>query len=421
LSSLELRTERRAAWFSGGHRVTLLEGGDQLFAAMQDAIDAAASDVWVATYIFHDDATAQTVASSLIRAAERGVLVSIVVDGFGSSRWLKRLEALFAGTPVRLVTFRPLHRWYAYLMPGRMRRLHHKLCSVDDHVAFVGGINIVDDRIDVQHGPTASPRLDFAVRLEGPVALTVAQSVQAVWTRAMLGGDWRTELRALAASSEPLKNARALLQRLRVATGARPGRGDSRRVPPVRVALLIRDNLGRRHAIERAYVTAFGQAKQRIDLVCPYFFPGRAFRRALMDAARRGVAVRVLLQGKVDYRLAAVAARALYDEMLGCGIEIHEYMPAYLHAKVAVVDAAWATVGSSNIDPMSLVLNLEANVVVDDAVFAATLRDAIDRAVQQSQQVQAPAITGWAATVRRSLLAALARWFLRLAGVDRPY
>ena len=160
----------------------------------------------------------------------------------------------------------------------------------------------------------------------------------------------------------------------------------------------------------------------RSDLVTPYFYPGHSFRRALIKAARRGVRVRLLLQGKLDYRIAGLAARVLYDELLGQGVEIHEYTPAFLHAKVAVVDGDWATVGSSNIDPLSLLLNLEANVVVRDADFAATTARAFEAAVAASQRItESPLGRGAFAVLRRGGIAWLAHWYLRMAGQTGRY
>ena len=144
--------------------------------------------------------------------------------------------------------------------------------------------------------------------------------------------------------------------------------------------------------------------------------------RALRHAARRGVAVRLLLQGRVDYRIAALAAQALYTELHGAGVRIFEYTPAWLHAKVAVVDADWATVGSSNIDPLSLLLNLEANVVVRDADFAAALSSRLDAAFDQSQEVTAaPARGGLRGWLQRALVAWVANVYLRVAGITGRY
>ncbi len=163
-------------------------------------------------------------------------------------------------------------------------------------------------------------------------------------------------------------------------------------------------------------------APVRIDLISPYFYPGRIFRRTLRDAARRGVRVRLLLQGKVDYRIAGLAAQVLYDELLGDGVRIFEYTPAYLHAKVALADDDWATVGSSNIDPLSLLLNLEANVVVRDAAFTGALAAAFERAIARSREVTAPPVSsGWLAALRRGFVAWAAHWFLRLAGLSGRY
>jgi len=405
---------------TGGNRVALLAGGDELFPAMCEAIAGARHQVWLATYIFHDDAASERVAQALAAAAQRGVWVGVVVDGFGSKATLLRLQQWLQPAGVNLTVFRPVDRWWRLLQPGQLRRLHQKLCVVDGGAGFIGGINVIDDRNDLNHGWTELPRLDFAVRLHGPVVARMEQAVRAMWSRAALGADWRDEVRQLASSGEPLARARRVLARLRVqppAAAAAPAP-----LPPVRVALLVRDNLLRRRAIERAYIDAIQRAGQRVDLICPYFYPGRAFRRALRRAAERGVQVRLLLQGKADYRFAALAAQVLYDEMLRSGVRVFEYTPAFLHAKVAVVDADWATVGSSNIDPLSLLLNLEANVIVRDAPFAEALAQRIGTAVAASREVLRPPVgAGWWAVLRRGFVAWTAYWFLRLAGITGRY
>lgn len=414
-------TDDRPLPLTGGNRVALLCGGDELFPAMAEAIAGARHQVWLATYIFHDDPAAERIAQALAGAARRGVWVGVVVDGFGSKATLAALRRWLQPAGVNLAVFRPVDRWWRLLQPGQLRRLHQKLCVVDGDAGFVGGINVIDDRNDLNHGWSDAPRLDFAVRLQGPVVARLEQAARAMWTRAALGADWRDEVRVLARSAEPLARARRLLARLRVQP---PGTAllPDRPLPPVRAALLVRDNLLRRRAIERAYIDAIGRARERVDLVCPYFYPGRAFRRALRRAAQRGVQVRLLLQGKADYRFAALAAQVLYDEMLRSGVHIHEYTPAFLHAKVAVVDGDWATVGSSNIDPLSLLLNLEANVIVRDAPFAEQLAHSIDAAVQASRTVLRPPVgSGWLAVLRRGFVAWVAYWFLRLAGITGRY
>jgi cardiolipin synthase len=302
-----------------------------------------------------------------------------------------------------------------------MRRLHQKLCSVDGQVAFVGGINIIDDRLDLRHGRCELPRLDYAVEVRGPVVHGVEQTARAVWTRAWLGRDFRDELLALARSSEPLSRLRRLLRQLRMPRGAGlravPGQ-----VEPMEAAFVLRDNLRQRRTIERSYIAAVRSAQQRIDLISPYFYPGAAFRRALREAARRGVRVRLLFQGKIDYRIAGMAARVLYDELLARGVRVFEYTPAFLHAKVAVVDHDWATIGSSNIDPLSLLLNLEANAVVADEAFVADLAGRLDAAFAESTEiVLAPVRRGLRGWLSRGFVAWVANTYLRVAGITGRY
>ena len=410
--------------FAGGNRVKLLRGGSELFPAMAAAIDAARAQVWLATYIFSDDPAARAVADALRRALDRGVNVRVVVDGFGSKNHIAALREWLGphaqGPQPALAVFRPLERWWAYFQPGQMRRLHHKLCVVDSAVAFVGGINIIDDRHDVRHGWTEMPRLDYAVQLHGPIVRPIRQTARALYTRAALGPRWRDEVMALMRGVAPLARVRRLAHQLRV--NLPPAGKSVASEPPVRAAFVVRDNLRQRRAIERSYVAAIDAAELRVDIACPYFYPGELFRRALRQAARRGVRVRLLLQGKIDYRIAGIAARVLYDELLTHGVQIHEYTPAYLHAKVAIVDDEWTTVGSSNIDPLSLLLNLEANVVLQDRGFAAALSAEFEAALAQSVQVQSPAgRRSGLNLLRRGLVAWAANVYLRMAGITGRY
>ena len=422
------RANARAPWslgvkptFEGGHSIELLRGGDDLFPAMGAAIAQARHTIWLATYIFHDDAVAHTLALLLAEAARRGVQVRVVVDGFGSKATLLELREWLVPAGVELAVFRPIDRWWSYFQPGQARRLHQKLCVVDGDMAFVGGINLIADRNDLHHGWSDAPRLDFACCLRGRAVAEVEQSVQAIWTRAMLGHVWRDELASLARSAAPMARARRLATRLRI---VRPHRGASPDAPPppVNLAFVVRDNLRQRRSIERVYMEAIQHARHRIDLVTPYFYPDRNFRVALAKAAERGVKVRLLLQGKIDYRIAGMAARVLYDELLAKGVQIFEYTPAYLHAKMAVVDDDWATLGSSNIDPLSLLLNLEANVVVCDTPFAQRVAGELDIAIAASSAVVAPPYAkGWLAVLRRTFVAMVAHWFLRMAGINGRY
>ena len=406
--------------FTGGNRVRLLRGGDELFPAIHAAVERARHEVWLATYIFHHDEASRRMAEALAAAARRGVQVHVVVDGFGSRAALPALRQWWAGSGVRLCVFRPVSGWPAMLQPEQLRRLHQKLCVVDGEVGHVGGINVIDDRLDIRHGLTERPRLDYAVELHGPVVAPLRHTAQAVWHRAAHGEDWPELLRAIARAADPVERARSLLRELRMVDGDSL-LADSTDAP-VRAAFVVRDNLRQRRTIERSYLEALARARSRIDIACPYFYPGRQFRRALREAVRRGVRVRLLLQGKIDYRIAAFAARSLYAEMLARGVQVYEYTPAFLHAKVAVVDDDWATVGSSNIDPLSLLLSLEANVIVRDAGFAAELHAEFERALAVSDEITLPALSQrrWAGLQDR-VVAWLARTFLRIAGFGGRY
>lgn len=416
---------------SGGNEVELLKGGDALFPALCAAIRGARHEVWLASYIVHTDEPSAAVLSALRGAAQRGLRVRVVVDGFGARHALPWWQERLQGSGVALAVFRPLNRWWHWLQPGQLRRLHQKLCVVDGEIAFVGGINLIDDRFDLHHGPLEQARLDFAVSVRGPLVGSVGQAVRRVWTRAWLGRDFGEELRDWLVAPALIERARRwfgqLWERTRGAAGERvrlralrqAAEADER---PMRAAFVLRDNLRHRHAIEREYLHALRGARQRFELICPYFYPSARLLRALLQAARRGVRVRLLLQGRHDYRLAAWAARVLYAEMLARGVEIYEYHAAFLHAKVALADGDWSTVGSSNLDPTSLLLNLEANVLVRDRSFNTQLAAAFEAALQGAAPVHAAnAPQGLGAWLRRQAVAWLAQSYLRVAGGNEPY
>lgn len=418
----------------GGHRLRLLRGGEQLFPAMLEAIAAAEHEIWLASYIVHTDTASAQLLDALARASRRGVRVRVVVDGFGSRQSLAWWQQGLQGSGVALAVFRPLQRWWHWLQPGQLRRLHQKLCVVDGRCAFVGGINLIDDWLDIRHGALTQPRLDFAVRLEGAAVAQVERQLRRLWSRSWLGRDFGDELHGLLLAIEPLRRAGRWLRELPLRSRSlleqareqhRLSRAAEAPARPVRLAYVQRDNLRHRHAIEREYLQALRAAQQRFDLICPYFYPSARLLRALLQASRRGVQVRLLLQGQFDYRLAELAARALYAELLARGVRVFEYRAAFLHAKVAIADADWATVGSSNLDPTSLLLNLEANVVVRDAPFAAALQAEFDAALQGAEEMQASqpppgwrGVRGW---LRRVAVAWLAQLYLRAAGGGAPY
>jgi cardiolipin synthase A/B len=262
--------------------------------------------------------------------------------------------------------------WLGVIWLRSWRRLHRKLCVVDGEVAFCGGINILDDFHDPNHGALTSPRLDFAVRITGPLVFEIEGTMKHLWLRMQAVLDIR---------KARLGGALDSLRASGVGFGKAGKKVLDRNEPLSRAALVLRDNLRNRARIERAYRRAIGRARSEIIIANAYFVPGRKMRQALVSAARRGVRVRLLLQGRYEYFMQYYAARPIYSALLKAGVEIYEYSPSFLHAKVAVIDRRWATVGSSNLDPLSLLLAREANIVVDDEPFAEQLRDRLMQAI----------------------------------------
>lgn len=365
------------------HQVRLLQGTEELFPALIAAMDMALSDIRFETYIFDFTASGAVVAQALMRAARRGVRVQLVVDGVGTGALPALWADAFGAAGVQYRVYSPPGR-LGLLLPERWRRLHRKLCVVDDCLLFCGGINVLDDLHDPNHGALQAPRFDFAVQATGRLVKSASEAMEQLW--------WRMQ----AMDEARQRRLPAALGSLRAAAAARQAaRQADRAATSVRAALVLRDNVHNRSRIEKAYLRAIGGARHEIIIANAYFLPGRRLRRALVLAARRGVRVRLLLQGRYEYFMQYHAARPVYGMLLDAGVEIHEYAPSFLHAKVAVIDALgdrpWATVGSSNLDPLSLLLAREANVVVEDAAFAADLRQRLLNAIAHAGHRMDPA------------------------------
>ncbi len=335
-----------------GNRVELLENGAAYFPALIAAIETAEREIYFESYIFAADHIGYEVAHALSRAVLRGVRARVMLDGFGALGFDADLRHEWRIAGVDLLIYRPprlgLH-W------PRLRRLHRKLIVIDARVAFVGGINVIDDR----NAPgRPDHRYDYAVRVEGPLLADIYPATRRLW-------------RILSWSQLHRRPARS--PRLRMDMSPR---GETL------AQFVLRDNLRHRRDIEQAYLAAIRAARREIVIANAYFLPGMSLRRALIAAAQRGVRVVLLLQGRSDHPWVRMASRALYRNFLEAGIEIREYHASFMHAKVAVIDEAWATVGSSNIDPFSLWLAREANVVVFDTNFARQLRMSLEAALQ---------------------------------------
>lgn len=345
----------RYGQLTGGNRVELLSTGEEYFPRLLQAIRGSSRRIHLETYLFEDDEVGREVAAQLAQAARRGVQVRLVIDGFGGGDHARRLARDLQAEGAQVRIFRP-ERWWR-LQRRLFRRLHRKIALVDDTLAFVGGINIIAEPAD-----EPGPRLDFTVACEGPIVGAVALSCERLW--------WALSLSRLGETALPFPVPRRPAVRR-----ARAGH--------TRVALLLRDNLMHRRTIERAYLEALAIAQREVLIACAYFIPGRVLRKALVDAARRGVRVRLLLQGRAEHIVQFYAQHALYGQLLAGGVKIHLYTRSFLHAKAAVIDEDWATVGSSNLDPYSLLMAREANLLVRDAAFSARLRERLERAIRE--------------------------------------
>lgn len=344
--------------FIGGNRVVLLRNGSEFFPALLHAISRAEQEIHLQTYIYEADVVGLAVGYALMAAARRGVGVFLLLDGFGSRDISQRFLGELKQAGVNVLFYRPrVSPWH--LNKIHLRRLHRKIAVIDGRIAFVGGINIIDDMNTPDHTP---PRVDYAVSVEGPLLRAIHTSACKLWRRVAWAALYRYVPRRINVHFSPAGSMRA--------------------------AFVVRDNIWHRRDIERAYLAAIEGARHEIVIANSYFLPGRRFRHAIMAAARRGVRVALLLQARVEYLVLDYASRALYAKLLAAGVEIYEYHASFMHSKVAVIDNEWATVGSSNIDPFSLLMSREANIVVDDHGFAAALRADLENALsERSHQV----------------------------------
>jgi cardiolipin synthase len=380
-----------------GNELTLLQNGGTYFPQLCAEIAAAQKSVHLETYIFAADETGLLVAQALQDAAERGVSVRLLLDGFGSAELPGSFVDEMRKVGVEVQWFRREISPFTLRRDRmrRLRRMHRKLAVVDGKVAFVGGINIIRD---IPEKPDFdAPRLDYAVKIRGELAGEVEAAMQHLW-----------EMVSWASIRRRVREQGWRLHR-------------SKRQADSNVHLVLRDNVRHRRDIERAYLKAIAGARDEVIIANAYFLPGGMFIRALVHAARRGVRVVLVLQGKVEYRLQHYATLALYGRLLAAGVEIYEYHASFLHAKVAVVDGEWATVGSFNIDPFSLLLAREANLVVRDREFAEDLRASLMDSIQRDGRRVEPARANLFMRMLARMSYGLMRFIIGLLGISKRH
>ncbi|HSR02934.1 MAG TPA: cardiolipin synthase ClsB [Methylophilaceae bacterium] len=332
--------------FIANNQVSLLCNGYDYFPALIAAIQNARHEIYLQTYIYTLDRTGENVGEALQQAARRGVSVYLLLDGFGSRALPKTYVTALKSSGIEVLFFRPkISPWT--LKRSRLRRLHSKVAVIDGMTAFVGGINIIDDYNTPSHIP---PRIDYAVKIEGALLKKIHANAKHIWRSVCLRQGHITQ-----------QNTAKINSFRKTDNG-------------MRAAFLVRDNLKHRRDIENAYLSTIKLAKSEIIIANAYFLPGLRFRHALRDAVVRGVTVKLILQQRTEYFFLDFATRALYTALLSQGIHIYEYHKSHMHSKVAIIDQHFSIVGSSNIDPFSLFLSLEANVVIDSKVFSEQLK-----------------------------------------------
>lgn len=332
----------RQHWTTG-NRLTLLENGEDYFPRLIAAVEGARESVLLETFIIFEDSVGESLSHALVAAARRGVRVVMTVDGFGSADLSQPFVARLVEAGVTLNMFAPRRRLVG-MRTNLFRRLHRKLVAIDGSTAFIGGINLSDQHL-IATGPLA--KQDYAVEVQGPIAQEIHAFMEAAAQTPH--GRQRRDRRPppLPREALPFGNGAALL--------------------------VTRDNDQHPRDIERHYLMAIRAARHKVVIANAYFLPGYQLLRAICNASRRGVDVRLIVQGRPDMLWVKRAVDMLYAHLREAGVRIFEYCERPLHGKVALVDDDWATVGSSNLDPLSLSLNLEANLIIRDPAFVSTL------------------------------------------------
>jgi cardiolipin synthase A/B len=343
-----------SATWKGGNRLRLLTNGEEFFPAVFGAIRRAEHEVLLETFIVFEDKVGFELRDVLIDAARRGVEVHVLVDGFGSSDLTPEYIGALTSAGVHFRVFGPRARFLG-LRFNLFRRMHRKIVVVDGTLAFVGGINYSADQLG-DFGPEA--KQDYSAEVEGPIVEDIHRFARLAIAPARGAGRWFRRRSPAADVPHP------------------------RPVGTAECIFVTRDNHDHPNDIERHYRVALRAARKRVLIANAYFFPGYRLLREIRRAARRGVDVRLILQGDAaDMAIVKWAASLLYGHLLHAGARIHEHCRRPLHGKVAAVDDQWSTIGSSNLDPLSLALNLEANLSIRDAEFNRVVTAEIERLI----------------------------------------
>ena len=351
---------------TGGNRYEVLTNGDQIFPAMLQAVNGARRRISFETYIYEKGTVGDEFSAAFEAAASRGVQVNMVIDAMGSDKIPKAWRDRLVASGARIQDFGQA-KWYT--LEELNYRTHRKILVVDGTVAFTGGVGLADQWLG--HAQDKDHWRDTMVRIEGPTA------------RFMEGAFDENFVETSSDPVAPKVDPPAVVP---------PSPADS--------AMVIRSSpTGGANDLKRLYLLTIGAARHTLDICSPYFLIDESSGWSLAEAARRGVKVRVLVEGNLtDAKPVKYASRYFYDRLLSEGIEIYEYQPTMMHTKTMIVDGVWSMFGSANFDNRSLELNDEMNVAVRDPVLAARLEQDFEHDLTQAARID---LAGWR---RRPLL-----------------
>ena len=336
--------------YSVARGIKLIRSGETYFSCLLRLINEATSDIQLQTYIFDDDETGSLVAAALIAATKRNVSVYVLADGYASQSLSNNFIAELNNAGIHFRYFEPVFKSRNFYFG---RRLHHKVAVIDAAIALVGGINISNNYNDLPGKPAW---LDFALYLEGEACELLHIYCRNTW--------------------DEYKVSKIEVDKL--ATVLNYSFIDDRQYA---VKLSRNDWVRRKTEISRSYVEMFLGANSSVTILCSYFLPGKAIRKQIAAAAKRGVTIKVITTGTSDVVVSKYAERWLYDWLLRKGVIIYEYQQNVLHGKLAVSDDAWVTIGSYNINNISAYASVELNIEVKDAEFARLVRHQLDEII----------------------------------------
>lgn len=339
---------------SGGNRVTLIAEGDRFFDTILSSISRAKKSINLETYIFSSDSVGMLVAQKLAERARAGVEVNVIYDSVGSIAASSQMFALMRDAGVEVIEYHPFVPWRKYW--GLSFRDHRKILVVDGIKAFVGGINIGKEYAG--HKYKGDSWRDTHVMVEGPAVKDIQYFFMENWYR----------------NGGAVLNAGLYFPEIK-------STGDK-----LLMVLCARSRKNVR-PVHESYISAIKNARHNIYITNAYFIPDARIFRSLVRAAERGVDVRLLLPGKSDIAFVKLASMYLYKRYMKHNIRIFEYQRSVLHAKTAVIDGVWSTVGSSNLDRRSFRKNLEMNVAVLDQEFGAEMESMFHRDLEKCSEV----------------------------------